>query len=82
MMTWTFVLEANEPGQARLLVRARGAPGYQPPFGIPRFFSGTLLRWGHFIMERKQLLGIARRVESTLSIESIKSIEGVPHAGR
>jgi hypothetical protein len=64
MMTWAFVLEAAETGHTRLLVRARGGPGYQPPFGIPRLLSGTLLRCGHFIMERRQLLGIATRAEA------------------
>jgi len=63
-MTWTFVLEPSGSGHTRLLVRARGGAGYRPPFGLPRFTLHTLVRWGHAVMERKQLLGIATRAEA------------------
>jgi hypothetical protein len=61
--TWAFVLEEGEKGLTRLIVRARAAPGYRPPFGLPRWATTTLVPMGHFIMQRKQLLGIAKRVE-------------------
>jgi hypothetical protein len=64
MTTWAFVLEEQEPGSTRLIVRARGGADYQPPFGLPRWTVSTLVPWGHAIMQRKQLLGIARRAEA------------------
>jgi hypothetical protein len=66
-MTWAFVLEPKEPGRTRLLVRARGAANYLPPFGLPRFTLNTLVRWGHGL-ERKQLLGIATRAEAYIDL--------------
>jgi hypothetical protein len=63
MTTWAFVLEEPEAGSTRLIVRARGGADYRPPFGLPRWTVGTLVPWGHAIMQRKQLLGIARRAE-------------------
>lgn len=64
MTTWAFVLEEQEPGCTRLIVRARGAQDYKAPFGLPRWTINTLVPWGHAIMQRKQLLGIARRAEA------------------
>ena len=64
LMTWAFVLQEQERGSTRLIVRARGGPGYRPPFGLPRWTIGTLVEWGHSVMQRKQLLGIARRSEA------------------
>ena len=64
MTTWAFVLEAPTPGRTRLIVRARGDDRYRPPFGLPRFTVNTLVPLGHAIMQRKQLLGIARRAEA------------------
>jgi len=64
MTTWAFVLEEQEPGSTRLIVRARGGADYDPPFGLPRWTTSTLVPWGHAIMQRKQLLGIARRAEA------------------
>ena len=64
MTTWAFVLENTGTGSTRLIVRARAAAGYPPPFGLPRWTANTLVRWGHFIMQRKQLLGIAERGEA------------------
>jgi hypothetical protein len=61
-VTWTFVLEEVVPGATRLLVRARGGPGHrfhQLPLLLTRFIVGVV----HFIMQRKQLLGIAARAE-------------------
>jgi len=62
--TWAFVLEQPQPGQTRLIVRGRVAPGYRP-FGLPEWFALPTARLAHFIMQRKQLLGIARRAEAS-----------------
>jgi hypothetical protein len=64
IMTWTFVLEQTDPGRTRLIVRARGGAQYRPPFALPRWTVSTLVPLGHAIMQRKQLLGIARRAEA------------------
>jgi hypothetical protein len=58
LSTWAFVLEDAGPGNTRLIVRARGGPGYQF-HGLPLW----LIKAGHYVMQRKQLRGIARRVE-------------------
>jgi uncharacterized protein YndB with AHSA1/START domain len=62
-MTWAFVLEEPTPGRSRLIVRARGAAGYRL-FGLPRQLSMALAPAVHLLMQRKQLLGIARRAEA------------------
>ena len=46
-----------------LIVRATGARGYRT-FGLPPAVSIPVARLMHFIMERRQLLGIARRAEA------------------
>ena len=61
--TWAFILEQRQPDQTRLIVRGRVAPGYRP-YGLPQWLALTTGRLVHFIMQRKQLLGIARRVEA------------------
>ena len=63
-VTWTFVLDAIAPGVTRLLVRVRGGPGYRF-HGLPLLLTRLVVRVVHFIMQRKQLLGIKRRAEST-----------------
>ena len=65
MMTWSFVLEELDAGVTRLVVRARGGSDYRPPFVLPRWTATSVMRWIHFIMQRKQLLGIAERAEAT-----------------
>jgi uncharacterized protein YndB with AHSA1/START domain len=62
LVTWAFVLRAMEKGATRLIVRARGGPGYQfhaMPWGLAKH----IVPFGHFVMQRKQLLGIALRAE-------------------
>lgn len=59
------MLEELEPGSTRLIVRARGGAGYRPPFGLPAWTVKTLVPLGHAVMQRKQLLGIASRVETS-----------------
>ncbi len=61
--TWAFVLHQPQPGQTRLIVRGRAAPGYRP-LGLPEWAAMLLARPAHFVMQRKQLLEIAHRAES------------------
>lgn len=61
--TWAFVLEQAQPGQTRLIVRGRVASGYHP-YGLPQWLAISTGRLAHFIMQRKQLLGIARHAEA------------------
>ena len=63
VMTWAFVLEERSDGSTRLIVRARGGRGY-PFYGLPAWMGMPAVRLAHFIMERRQLHGIAARVES------------------
>jgi hypothetical protein len=62
LVTWAFVLERSGDGCTRLITRARGSPGYQF-HGLPAPVAKHIIRVVHFIMERKQLLGIAKRAE-------------------
>jgi hypothetical protein len=61
-VTWTFVLEEHAPGVTRLLVRVRAGRGYRL-WGLPLVLTRLVARAVHFIMQRKQLLGIAARAE-------------------
>ena len=63
-VTWTFVLDETSPGMSRLLVRVRGGQAYRF-HGLPLLLTKPAIRLVHFIMQRKQLLGIKRRAEST-----------------
>ena len=65
LSTWTFVLEQPAPDRTRLIVRGRlglGRPGHRP-YGLPPVLLRLVGPLGHFVMQRKQLLGIARRAE-------------------
>ena len=62
--TWAYILEEPERGQTRLIVRGRVASGYRP-FGLPEWFATRVGPVAHLVMQRKQLLGIARRAESS-----------------
>ena len=75
-VTWTFLLDELAPGVTRLLVRVRGGPGYRF-HGLPLLLTRLVIRVVHFIMQRKQLLGVARRAEATVSHPSaFKTPEG------
>jgi hypothetical protein len=63
VMSWAFVLRDEDDECTRLIVRVRGASGYSF-YGLPTWIGKPLVRLVHFMMERKQLLGIARRAES------------------
>ena len=62
LMTWAFVLEPIDATHTRLIVRARGGAAYRF-HGLPPALSALVVRPIHFLMERKQLLGLAWRVE-------------------
>jgi hypothetical protein len=62
LSTWAFVLEEIRPRQIRLIVRGRAGPGYDF-HGLPLWLLKLLAPLGHHIMQRKQLLEIARRAE-------------------
>ena len=64
LVTWTFALEELRPRVTRLIVRARGSKRY-PCYGLPPAIGKPVVRAVHFLMERKQLLGIAARAERT-----------------
>jgi len=68
-VTWTFVLDEVAPGVTRLLVRVRGGESYRF-HGLPLPLTRFAIRIVHFIMQRKQLLGIARRAETTMPYPS------------
>ncbi len=68
--TWAFVLKPTERGTTRLLARMRSDPSRPSvgPLAKVSILGGALdyLFWepAHFVMERKMLLGIKRRVET------------------
>jgi hypothetical protein len=64
LMTWAFVLEHAEHGSTRLMVRARAGAGYRF-HGLPWWIAKPTVAAIHFVMQRRQLLGIARRAETT-----------------
>jgi hypothetical protein len=64
LVTWAFVLEDRAGSSTRLIARARGGHGYRF-HGLPPWLSLLVVRCVHLVMQRKQLLGIARRVESS-----------------
>jgi hypothetical protein len=61
-VTWTFVLNEIDGERTRLLVRVRAGQGYRF-HGLPLWLTRLAIRAVHFVMERKQLLGIADRAE-------------------
>jgi hypothetical protein len=62
VVSWTFVMREQGPHRTRLLVRARGSKAYRF-HKLPAVLGIPVVRFVHFVMERKQLLGIARRAE-------------------
>ena len=68
VVTWAFVLEETPPGWTRLIVRVRGSRRYhfhRLPWRVAKHIVPAI----HFVMQRKQLLGIARRTEHTETLE-------------
>jgi hypothetical protein len=66
LMAWAFVLEEAAAGSTRLIVRARVGPGYEFR-KVPWWISKRVAQVVHFVMQRKQLLGIATRAERCAS---------------
>ena len=62
VVSWAFVLDPQADGTTRLIVRARAREAYRF-FGLPSWVVKRLAPRGHFVMQRKQLLGIAWRAE-------------------
>jgi hypothetical protein len=74
VMTWAFVLEETGHGSTRLLVRVRVRSGARV-FGLPWWAANYLATVMHFVMQRKQLSGIARRAEHPGNVETRGSEE-------
>ena len=64
LVTWAFVLDEQADHSTRLIVRVRAARGYRF-HGLPAWLSKPAIGLVHFVMERKQLLGIAKRAEAS-----------------
>ena len=77
-VTWTFVLDEVATGVTRFLVRVRGGPGYRF-HGLPLLLTRLVIRVVHFIMQRKQLLGIMRRAES-MTVHALVRTDCLPTA--
>jgi len=60
--SWTWFLEERDANSSRLIVRIR--VGYSPSVANALLVHGVM-EPGSFVMERKTLLGIKRRAEST-----------------
>ena len=69
-VTWTFALDETAPGVTRLLVRVRGGSAYRF-HGLPLPVTRLVIRLIHFIMQRKQLLNIRRRVTAGSARRSV-----------
>jgi hypothetical protein len=76
IMTWAFVLEWRTDTTTRLIVRARGGREY-PFYGLPPWIGKPFIRFGHSVMQRRQLLGIAWRAES---LDSSRAARRLPAA--
>lgn len=63
-VTWAFLLDEQADHSTRLIVRVRAARGYRF-HGLPSWASTPAIRLVHFVMQRKQLLGIAQRAEAS-----------------
>jgi hypothetical protein len=70
IVTWAFVLRNAGPNCTRLVVRANGSASYRF-HGLPSSIGLPLVRLVHFVMQRKQLLGIADRVERSGATERL-----------
>lgn len=62
LATWGFVLEDLHHDSTRLVVRVRAASGYRF-HGLPWWLTRRIVPVVHSIMQRRQLIGIASRVE-------------------
>jgi hypothetical protein len=69
IVTWAFVVEPVAEDATRLIARARGGAAYRF-HGLPWWAAKPIVTLIHFVMQRKQLFGIARRVERAPSIDA------------
>ncbi len=67
VVTWVFVLQ-KMGNRTRLIVRARGGRDYRFR-GLPPWLSMILIRLVNFVMQRRQLLGIAWRADTLATPE-------------
>jgi hypothetical protein len=67
-ISWAFVLEPRRGAQTRLIVRARATYTSRGE-AVPFWMTWPFVHFGHFLMQRKQLLGIAARAERIASPE-------------
>jgi hypothetical protein len=77
VVTWAFVLEPSGDGGTRLIVRARGSHAYDF-HGLPTWVACRVVPPGHFVMQRKQLLGIAERAERAAGVRRRLRIRVLP----
>jgi hypothetical protein len=77
LVTWAFVLQEAEGDATRLVVRVRARRDYEF-HGLPWWLGRRVIAVIHFIMQRKQLLGIARRAESQPAVqgEAVRDAQG------
>lgn len=68
MISWAFVLQPLRGAETRLIVRAR-ATYASVGQAVPFWTAWPFVHFGHFLMQRKQLLGIAARAERVASPE-------------
>jgi hypothetical protein len=68
LVTWAFLLQQTETESTRVIVRARADRGYKFR-GLPWWIGKPIVGLVHFVMQRRQLLGIANRVESAAANE-------------
>ena len=80
LVTWAFLLESRASSGTRLITRVRGSHRYRFQ-GLPAALSKPIVRVVHFVMQRRQLLGIARRAES-VDTALPPDIVAMPEAGR
>jgi hypothetical protein len=62
LSTWAFVLDEVGSNRTRLIARGRTGSGYHF-HGLPLWLLKLTAPLGHYIMQRKQLLEIARRAD-------------------
>jgi hypothetical protein len=74
IVTWAFILSEIGPNLTRLVVRVRASADYSFR-GLPNALGLWLARVVHFIMERKQLVEIARRAEGRIGVAHSVPVE-------
>ena len=75
-MSWAFVLEPLEDGRTRLLERFRTVTTPGPAAVIME----PLISVGHFLMTRRQMLGIKERAETMTGVTAPPSVVATPAA--